>query len=223
MMKYTMSKAVKNLQLIQPSFRSFAPKAAKPAGGKAGGGPNAPATAFLPKRPKTILQEMVDNGTEFIMGPPSSLNKTYGGHRDEIQHKLEPRINLYARKLREMYFREGTIPTVKTFIDPMRERQPTDTLESCSVEKVVPGVINGRDEFPDLDLVFAWRVPFLIKRGEHAHVRPFYLRHPVTEEEIRVTCNNIDYHAKTKLPYYMDFQRYIVGRPNLLRMPVVPV
>ena len=45
----------------------------------------------------------------------------------------------------------------------------------------------------------------------------------VTEEEMRVTCNKVDYHTKTNLPYFMEFQRYIVGRPNLLRMPVIPV
>jgi hypothetical protein len=66
-------------------------------------------------------------------------------------------------------------------------------------------VINGRDEFPDVDLIFPWRIPFLIKRGEHSFVRPWYLKHPVTEEEIRVTCLNIDYHNKTTLPYYMEF------------------
>jgi hypothetical protein len=56
------------------------------------------------------------------MGPPPGLEKTQNTHRENLVHKLEPRIELYARKLREMYFREGTIPTVKSFIDPIRER-----------------------------------------------------------------------------------------------------
>jgi hypothetical protein len=68
-----------------------------------------------------------------------------------------------------------------------------------------------------------WRAPFQIKRSEHSFVRPWYMKHPVTEEEIRVTCSMINYHETTKLPYFMEFQRYIVGRPNLLRLPVVPV
>ena len=138
-------------------------------------------------------------------------------------HRLEPRMNLYARKLREMYFREGSIPTVKSFLDPVRERGPADTLEHCIKERVVPGVIQARDEFEDVDLVWPWRVPFAITKSEHSLVRPWYLRHPVTEEEIRVTCNRIDYHQKTQLPYYLEFQRYVVGRPNLIRLPVVPV
>lgn len=47
--------------------------------------------------------------------------------------------------------------------------------------------------------------------------------HPETEEEIRVTCENIDYHGHTRLPYFMTLQRYIVGRPNLINIPVIPV
>lgn len=166
---------------------------------------------------------MVDSGTEFIMGPPPGLNKTQNAHRESIVHKLEPRIDLYARKLRELYLREGTIPVVKSFIDPVRERAQTDTIEKCHIERVVPGVIQARDEFADVDLVFPWRVPFAITRSEHSFVRPWYLKHPITEEEMRVTCNKVDYHTKTNLPYFMEFQRYIVGRPNLLRMPVIPV
>jgi hypothetical protein len=62
-----------------------------------------------------------------------------------------------------------------------------------------------------------------VTKSEHSYVRPWYIKHPVTEEEIRVTCNRIDYHDKTRLPYFMDFQRYIVGKPNLIRLPVIPV
>jgi len=71
---------------------------------------------------------MVDDGQDFIMGTPHGLNKTYGTHRDNLIPKLEPRMNLYARKLREIYLREGTIPTVKTYLNPLRERQGNDTI-----------------------------------------------------------------------------------------------
>ncbi len=199
--------------IIQP-IRYFAPKAQ----GK--GGPPTTASYVQPKRGKNVMEKLIDDGTEFVMGTP---NRNPYNTRDLIQTRLGPRIELYAKKMREMYLREGTIPTEKTFLEAVRERGPTDTIEKCGADKLVPGVINARDEFPDVDLVFKWSVPFLIKRGEHSHVRPFYITHPETQEEIRVTCNNIDYHAKTRLPFYMDFQRYIVGRPNLINIPVVPV
>lgn len=38
-----------------------------------------------------------------------------------------------------------------------------------------------------------------------------------------MTLNHIDAHAKSEEPLFIDFQRYIVGRPNLLRMPIYPV
>ena len=157
------------------------------------------------------------------MGPPPGANKIMNTHREAILPKLEPRIELYARKMREMYFREGTIPTTKTYLHPVRDRQPTDTLEECIKEKVVPAVITARDEFSDVDLVMQWKSPFRVTKSDHSYVRPWYIKHTVTEEEIRVTCNRIDYHDKTRLPFFMEFQRYIVGRPNLLRLPVIPV
>ena len=33
----------------------------------------------------------------------------------------------------------------------------------------------------------------------------------------------IDYGVKNRLPYFMEFQRYIVGRPNLLCLNIDPV
>jgi len=66
-------------------------------------------------------------------------------------------------------------------------------------------VIKARDEFDDLDLIWPWRTPFHVTRGEHGMVRPWYMKHPVTEEEIRMTCTSIDYHEKTRLPYFIEF------------------
>lgn len=74
---------------------------------------------------------MVESGQEFIMGAPPGVNKVLGTHRDTMIDKLEPRMNVYAQKLRDIYIREGTIPTVKTYINPLREREVIDTLESC--------------------------------------------------------------------------------------------
>ena len=56
------------------------------------------------------------------MGTPPVLNKTWGAPRDTMLHKLEPHMDIYARKLRQMYIREGTIPTAKSFLNPIRMR-----------------------------------------------------------------------------------------------------
>jgi hypothetical protein len=93
------------------------------------------------KRGKTILQKMVDDGHEFVLGPPPVLNKTWNAPRETMIQKLEPQLDIYARKLRDMYFRSGTIPSVKSYLNPLRLRQPSDTLEYCMNEKTIPGVI----------------------------------------------------------------------------------
>lgn len=64
-------------------------------------------------------------------------------------------------------------------------------------------MIEGREEYKELDLVFPWNAPFLISRTDHHTVRPFYIRHK--DEEIRVTVKSIDKHFKREYPYFMNF------------------
>ena len=94
-------------------------------------------------------------------------------------------------------------------------------LVRVMLNKYLIGVIAARDEFKDLDVVFPWNAPYLIKRQHHHTVRPFYIRH--NDEEIRVTLESIDTHFKREYPYFLNLQRYIVGRPNLLKLPIYPV
>lgn len=66
---------------------------------------------------------MIESGEhEFVMGPPPVPNKTFNAPRVTMLKKLEPHIDVYARKLREMYIREGVIPEVKSFMNPLRVR-----------------------------------------------------------------------------------------------------
>jgi len=109
------------------------------------------------------------------------------------------------------------------YLNPDRMRVEADTLEKCIVDKLMPGVIKGREEHDDIDLIFPWNCPYKVTRVDHGQVRPWHAVHPETEEEIRCTVQSIDYHMKTKAPYFMELQRYIVGRPNLLRMSIAPV
>ena len=152
------------------------------------GAPGQEPTKMPDVRGKTILERMIEDGTEFPLGPPNNANKTWGAPRKSMLEKLAPHIDVYARKLRDVYIREGTIPQTKSFLNPSRVRQPTDTLEYCMKELSIPGVIHGRDEFSDVDLVWPYKTPFKVNKSEHAYVRPWYMVHPETEEEMRVTC-----------------------------------
>ena len=188
--------------MLVSSQRAFA-KPAKPGGG--GGGPPKAETVIPEKRGKTIFEKMIEEGVDFPLGPPAVPNKTWGAPRESMVNKLESHIDLYARKLREVYVRDGSIPTVKSYLNPLRMRQPSDTLQYCMKEETIPGVVSGRDEFGDLDLVWPWNTPYRVNKSEHSYVRPWYLIHPETEEEIRVNCNKIDSDLKTKKPYYIEF------------------
>ena len=174
-------------------------------------------------RKKTPIEELIDTNPEFIMGPPKVPNKVYNAPRDSFVHKMTPRIDLYARKLREVYVRQGIIADGKQYLDPLRMRQESDGLEKCMMANEVPGVISARDEFDDLDMVWPVRISSRVRNADHPWVQPWYVRHPETEEEIRVTCVKIDKHPKKERPYWAEFQRYIVGRPNLLQIPINPV
>ena len=48
-------------------------------------------------------------------------------------------MEVFAKKLREFYIREGVIPEQKIYVDTLRDRQPEDTIEKCIAAKEVPG------------------------------------------------------------------------------------
>jgi len=60
-----------------------------------------------------------------------------------------------------MYFREGTVPNAKTFIEPLRIRTGEDSLQMLNKTRSgVPGVIKARENHADIDCVWPWKVPF---------------------------------------------------------------
>lgn len=154
------------------------------------------------------------------MGIPPGLNSPKP-HRSFIIPKVASTLDVVAKKMREYYIREGVLPEQKVYLNPLRERQPEDSLEKLLEKNEIPAIIEGREEFEDVDLVFTERTAYSIINGEHPYVRPFYIKHK--DEEIRVTVKEVKRHFARNYPYHMVLQRYIVGRPNLLCMPVFPV
>lgn len=106
----------KNLYYI--SARFFAPP--KPAGGKGGPPTSAPYVPVVVQ--KTPMQRLIEKGTDFPMGAPAGENMVTGVHRDHLVPKLEPRIDVFAKKLRDYYLREGVLPEAKTYIQTVRDR-----------------------------------------------------------------------------------------------------
>lgn len=123
--------------MVQYQRRFFAPP--KSAGGKPGGPPGAAAPAAPVVIYKTPFEKMVEEGKDFLFGPPPGINKVSGAHRNVIIPKLEGRMEHFAKKLRDFYLREGVIPDAKIYIDTLRDRQPEDTIEKCVANKEVAG------------------------------------------------------------------------------------
>ncbi len=141
-----------NKQLVYTGQRHFAPP--KPAAGGKGGPPAAAPPAPVKETEKTPLQRLIASGAEFPLGVPAGAHIKHGAHRDHVAPKLAPRIEIYAKKLRDFYLREGLIMESKVHLDYERIRQPEDTLEKLFDNSLVAGIVEAREEFPDLDLVF---------------------------------------------------------------------
>ena len=74
-------------------------------------------------RQTTAIEKLIEqNEGQFILGPPKGANKTVGAVRETLLTKLEPRIDMYARKLRELYHREGSYSTDKMYLEALRMR-----------------------------------------------------------------------------------------------------
>jgi hypothetical protein len=57
---------------------------------------------------------MVKHGTEFIFGPPPGINKVQGPHRDVVIPKLEGRMEIFAKKLRDFTSEKASSPIRKS-------------------------------------------------------------------------------------------------------------
>lgn len=153
-------------QLIYQSQRYFAPP--KPAAAGKGGPPSTGPAYVAQEIAKTPMQGLIEKGVDFPLGVPAGAHIKQGAHRDHVAPKLTSRIDLYAKKLRDYYLREGLIMESKIFIDYERLRQPEDTMERLYESQLIAGIVEGRDEFADLDLVFPWRTARTIGKAEHS-------------------------------------------------------
>jgi len=75
------------------------------------------------------LEQLVQEGVDFPLGPPPGVHIKQGTHRDNVIPKLTPRIEVFAKKLRDYYIREGVMSEAKIYLDVERERRPEDTIE----------------------------------------------------------------------------------------------
>lgn len=85
-----------------------------------------------------------------------NLKETYyyfGNEKAKFAEKEYNVMEFYAKKLRRDYIRSGEIESDKHIIPVKRLRSKYDTIERLKKNHEMPAVIEGRDEFPDIDIV----------------------------------------------------------------------
>ena len=86
--------------------------------------------------------------------------------KDFLIPKLEHKLEYYAKKMRQAYLDMGVPDTHKRFVEAIRLRGKGEGWEELINNKELPGCIEGREEFSDLDLVFRRRVAFTLGKSD---------------------------------------------------------
>lgn len=136
----------------------------------------------------------------------------------ESEFGYQPILDLYAKRMRKIGLDRTVLDKNNIVLPALRLRQEDDTLEKLRNARECPGVINARDEFPDIDLVFQIRQMYLINRRNNTYLQTFNIK--ANEELIRCTLQLIKFHPVHDWVIQSSFNRYIPGRPNLLYLPM---
>lgn len=84
------------------------------------------------------------------------LKETYyyfGSEKAKMAEKNYNVMEFYSKKLRRDYIRSGELESHKHVIPVKRLRTKADTIESLRKNREIAAVIEGREEFPDVDVV----------------------------------------------------------------------
>lgn len=84
------------------------------------------------------------------------LKETYyyfGSEKAKLAEKNFNVMEFYSKKLRRDYIRSGELESHKHVIPVKRLRTKADTIESLRKNREMAAVIEGREEFPDVDIV----------------------------------------------------------------------
>lgn len=77
----------------------------------------------------------------------------YGNHSQRNAEKKYNVMEFYSKKLRRDYIRNGEFSSNKHVIKVKRLRKNEDTIERLDKNKECAALIQGREEFPDIDVV----------------------------------------------------------------------
>lgn len=176
----------------------------------------------LEKLEKKISQPITDEDVIFP-GVEKVISKAYGFHRDFLIPKLSNSLDIYAKRVRELQLRQRYLPAEIEVINSLRKRNPGDLMEELKNNRELPVVVLKRDEWArDQHYVGPWKLATHIARTDIGYCRQFELNIE-NEEPIRVVLSQIVIHPIQRYPLRILFNRFIPGRPNPIKIPVIPV
>ena len=85
-----------------------------------------------------------------------NVRNTFYYHGNDSQRNAEKKYNVmefYSKKLRRDYIRSGEIDSHKFEIKVKRIRTKEDTIQKLDKNRETAAIIEGREEFPDIDIV----------------------------------------------------------------------
>jgi len=129
-------------------------------------------------------------------------------------------LDLYALKMKKILLDRTILEKNKIIVPPLRLRNPEYTLESLRNSNLCSGVVFARDGLSEIDLVFDVKQATYLNRVKDYSVRSFLV--PVGDEMIRCTLNEIYRHFSKNWVIQIRFNRFIVGKPNLVWLPLKP-
>ncbi|CAI2373813.1 unnamed protein product [Moneuplotes crassus] len=168
------------------------------------------------------FSKKITDEDSLLPGAEKYLSKTYGVHRDWIIPKVSNSLDLYAKKVREHMLRRQYLPAEIQVNNDLRLRQPGDTIEELKKNSELPIVVLKRDEWSkDLHLVGKKKFIIHLARTDAGYCKQFEFNYG-SEEPIRVVLHDININPMQRYPMKASFNRFIPGRPNPIRVPIVP-
>jgi hypothetical protein len=134
-----------------------------------------------------------EEDVDYLFGRPK-VTKPNVRDPNLVIPQLSNQFEFYAKKMREQYLREGVLPSYSPTLPISRERKPEDLIEKLLANQEVACVIEGRDEFEDIDLVMPFKSVHYMKRQDHHPVRTFKINLEDREEEVTVSLKELKTH-----------------------------
>ena len=79
-------------------------------------------------------------------------------------------------------------------------------------------MIEGREDFPEIDLVFDQKQATRLAHVKDKLYRPIHIL--IGDQEVRCTLKCIYIHPRGNQYFRVEFSRYIVGLPNRITLPI---